>query len=78
MGYGGKRGCNHSHLILMVAEDKGMHSSALKKRCLLSEARANKDERETEELRSNLKLRAEAEGEFLRKLDSGRHHGRGG
>ena len=58
----------------MEAEDEGMRFRYFEKRCLLAEDRAEEAEREAEaeELVSNLKLRAEADGEFVRKLASGR------
>ena len=62
----------------MVAEDEGMCSGTLEKRYLSVEARSNEAKRGGEELISNLKLRADSEGEFIRKLASGRHRGRGG
>ena len=60
MGYGGTRGYDRSRPRSMAEEDEGMRFGALKKRCLSAEARADKAEREAEELVSNLKLRAEA------------------
>ena len=59
--YGGTRGFNQSCLRLMAAEDEGVHSSALDKRCLSVEARADKAEREAEEFILYLKLSVKAE-----------------
>ena len=50
-----------------AAEDEGKRATSLEKWC-----------RSAEELITNLKLRDETEGGFVRKLASERHHGRGG
>ena len=60
----------------MEAEDDGRGDAALDNRCRLADAMANEDKREAEELISNLKWTDEAEGEFVRKLAPGRHHGK--
>ena len=51
MGYGGTRGYDWLHPGLTTAEDERMRASALDKRFRLVEARDEKAERETEELR---------------------------
>ena len=53
LGYRGTIGYDWSRLSLEAAEDKGRQSSALKKRCLLAEDRANKAERDAKDLRSD-------------------------
>ena len=55
-----------------------MQSAALNEQFRLMEAGANESKRGVEELRSNLKSRAEAENYFVWKLALGRHHRRGG
>ena len=62
----------------MAEVDKGRRADALYKWYQLVENRANEAERETKELRLNLKSRAEEERGFAQKLASGRHYGRGG
>ena len=49
-------------------------ASALDKQCQLIEARAGEAKREAEESISNLKLKAKAEGELVRNMDSGSDH----
>ena len=62
----------------MVAEDKGRRAVAIDKQYQSAEAKANKSEREAEELILNLKSRAEEERIFLRNPASGKHHRREG
>ena len=61
-----------------ATEYEGRWARALDKRCQLAEARADKAKREAQGLRSNLKLRAEAEGGVVWNLASVRHLGREG
>ena len=78
LGYGDTRRYYRSLLELVVAEDEGMRSGALEKWCLSEEARSDEAKREADEFRLNLKLSSKAEGEFIQKLTSGGHRGRGG
>ena len=78
LGYGGTRRYYRSSPISTAEEDEGSRSTALDKKYRLAETRDNKEKREVQEFRSNLKSRAKVKREFLRKLASGRHHGRGG
>ena len=57
----------------MAMEDKGMRSGALKKRYLLVEARSEEAKSVVKELISKLKLRSDAEEEFVWKLASVSH-----
>ena len=69
LGYWGTREYNQSSTSLEVTEEEGRRSGVINKRCLLVEASSNDRNMEAEELRSNLKSRAEAEGEFVQNME---------
>ena len=61
----------------MAVEDKRIQAATLYKHFQSEEENSEEAEREVEELRFHLKLRAGAEGYFVKKLVMGRHHKRG-